>query len=450
MLKMPFSSSSADDATTRRLASTDDIHGPLERALLASGIGHPALPSTSAKGLARYQAAEKLYKTGQYKQAEKSFKAIAKQYKQTQVQEDALFMTAESQFQRKRYSWAQDSYDRLLKEFPATRYLDRVSRRKFEIARIWLQFPANIKTSDIQPVNFDNPPSTPPPKSPNHTTYDPSRRIPIFPNFWDRSRPVFDTHNRALEALKSIWIKDPSGPLADDALMMTAGYYVRAGNYSEAARVFSTLRGQYPQSPYLEKAYIIGSQMTLVSHQGPAYDGSNLDEAQKLKSAALRLFPKSIDRDRLRDELRKINEAKAREQWVTALFWKKKNKPQAVAIYCRRVIEDYPKTKYAALARDLLAEVDPQTATVESRKTAASPETQTTTPTTPKTPRRFIPFLPRRIGSGRSRSLGRPVPKTDRSAAEDPFQADPPPAGDSAPTEVPPSLSEEPPGRVHL
>jgi len=435
-LKMPFTSSPADDATTRHLASTDDVHGPLERVLLAAGKGTAAVPPASAEGVTRYQAAEKLFKAGKYKDAEKAFKAVAKQFETTQVQEDALFMVAESQFKRKRYSWAQDSYDRLLKEFPSTRYLDRVSRRKFEIARIWLQFPKSIKTSDIQPVNFDNPPRTPPPKSEQHTTWDPSRRIPIFPNVWDRSRPVFDTNNRALEALKSIWIKDPTGPLADDALMMTAGYYVRAGNYAEAAHVFNTLRDQYPQSPYLEKAYIIGSQMTLVSHQGPAYDGKNLDEAQKLKAAALRLFPKTADRDRLREELRKIDEAKAREQWVTALFWKKKNKSRAVAIYCRRVIEEFPNTKYAALARDLLAEVDPQAASQPSRKA--------TPPPARKTPRRFVPFSPRKIETGRARVSGSPAPKTDRSTTKNPFEADPPPADST------PSPSKEPPGRVRL
>ena len=449
-LKMPFSTSAADDATTRRLASTDDVHGPLERVLLAAGKGNTALPKTSAEGRTRYQAAEKLYKAGKYQEAEKAFAAIAKQYRNTQVQEDALYMTAESQFQRKRYSWAQDSYDRLLKEFPSSRYLDRVSRRKFEIARIWLQFPANIKTGDIQPVNFDDPPHTPAPKSSTKTTWDPSRRIPIFPNLWDRTRPVFDTNHRALEALKSIWVKDPTGPLADDALMMTAGYYVRSGNYAEAARIFSTLRDQYPQSPYLEKAYVIGSQMTLVSHQGPAYDGTSLDKAQKLKAAALRLFPKSADRDRLREELRKIDDAKARQQWANALFWQKKHKPKAVAIYCRRVIDEFPHSQYAALARELLAKVDPQTATAPSAKTAASPPAKTPTPPTRRRPRRFNPFLPRRIEAGQTRDPGQsaspdgPPTNNDSFAPETPSAIDPPFGGGS------PQPAEEPPGRVRL
>src|SRR5690606_36655428 len=116
-------------------------------------------------------------------------------------------------------------YDRLMKEYPSTRYLDRSTRRLFTIARTWLHFPEPVRASDVQQVDFENPQASPPP--PPTSTADLPHSVPIVPNLWDRTRPVFDTQGRAIQALKSIWLNDPTGPLAADALMLAASHYLR-------------------------------------------------------------------------------------------------------------------------------------------------------------------------------------------------------------------------------
>ena len=61
-----------------------------------------------------------------------------------------------------------------------------------------------VTASDLKRVNFDDPWSTPPPKTdykePTGFTYS----VPILPTFSDRTRPYFDTTGRALDGLKSI------------------------------------------------------------------------------------------------------------------------------------------------------------------------------------------------------------------------------------------------------
>ena len=354
---LPFrQAKSVDD-----MANTDNIRGPLERRLRTAAHGRSKEGDSfkPTEGIADFEQAEKLYEAGKHKQAEKALKKIAKEYKDSRVQEDALFLLGEIQFQQKRYSWAQDSFDKLLKAYPSTRYMDRVTRRMFTIARTWLDFPEVATSEDVQPVNFDDPQSTPPPKSEGKKSRDPSLAVPIFPNFFDRTRPVFDTKGRALQALRSIWLNDPTGPLADDALMLTASHHLRRGDHMEADRIFSMLREEYPKSPHLKSAFVLGSHVKLMSYQGALYDGTNLEDARQLKESTLRLFPDDAGRERQRQELKKIDEARAQRDWEQARYYMKRDNRRGAAIYCQEVIKNFPETGYADRARRLLAELSP-------------------------------------------------------------------------------------------
>jgi tetratricopeptide (TPR) repeat protein len=248
----------------------------------------------------------------------------------------------------------------VIKEFPSTRHLDEISRRKFEIARIWLNFPDIVTSKDVQPVNFEQPSSTPLPetdyKEPSGLTYT----IPILPNFTDNQRPMFDTQGRALEALKSIWLNDPTGPLADDAIMLSASYYFRKGDYTEADHLYELLRKEFPKSPHLENAFVLGAHVKLMTYQGPAYDESELIEAKKLIQQTLRLYPNRPDRDKMQEELKLIERARAARIWDDVKYWKSKGKPKSVAIYCKEEIKKFPDSEYAQLAREELAKIRPE------------------------------------------------------------------------------------------
>lgn len=115
-----------------------------------------------AVGAAEYKQANEKFQAKEYKAAEKEFKAIVKKYKNDPIKEDAQFMVAECQYEQKKYSWAQDSYDQLLIDFPSTRHLDQTTKRLFSIARYWLQEPTIVKGNDIQQVNLEEPGSETP------------------------------------------------------------------------------------------------------------------------------------------------------------------------------------------------------------------------------------------------------------------------------------------------
>ena len=348
--------------------SIDKVQGPNERSLrnffkkkeeedrtannTLSGKSLKPLPGTD-----EYLAATDLYKEEKYLDAQKAFRKVAKQYKKSEIREDALFMEAESAWQQDNYSRAHDVYAILLKEYPSTRHLNVVSERMFKLGRLWLDFPEVVKLGEIQQVNFDDPerkrPSEEPPQIP--------KSKPLFlPNFTDKKEPLFDTPGNGVAALTAVWMNDPTGPLADDAMMLVASHYARTGNYVESDRYFQMLRETFPNSPHVQNAFLLGSHVKLMSYMGPDYESRTLDEAQKLKEATLRLYPGIPEKDRLQDELAHIEDSKALETYTQVSFWLKKGNKRAAAIYCHQTIAKYPKSQYAKMARDKLVELGPE------------------------------------------------------------------------------------------
>ncbi len=363
-------------------ASIDGVMGPTERKLKqasweqqkreAAGDGQYGI-----EGLAEFEAAERLYDAGNYKAAEKAFKKLANERHNRglsflqraaaslrtgvssgpansfgdPIEEDALFMQAESQFKQKEYSWAQDSYDRLLERYPSSRHLDDVTRRMFAIAQSWMGFPdaqddnVELASNELQ--------KTDPRKG------DRDFEKPSFFNVTDGSRPLFDTAGRALQALQTIWLHDANGPLADDALMLTANYHLQTGDFVEAARVYQLLREQYPDSPHFKDAYLLDSHVRLAAYEGPGYDDKSLNSSKELKETAQRLFPDldPAQQQKLSEELERISEIEVQREWHLVEFYQSKENDAAVVLHCNVILNRYPESKYAAKAQKTLETV---------------------------------------------------------------------------------------------
>ncbi len=310
-------------------------------------------------GTEEYLAAEELFKAKEYAQSEKAFHKIAKakKYKKSEIREDALFMEAESAYAQGHYSKAHDKYAQLIKDYPATQHLNTIPSRLFKIAMVWLDHPQMADLSEIQQVNHEKYGYKLPAEMPTTN----SKRVIFIPNFTDKGRPLFDPQGNAVAALRAIWTNDPTGPLADDALMMAASYYARTGEFQEADRHFTILREQFPDSPHVEKAFELGSHVKLMSYQGSAYDGKSLNDSEQLKLATLRLYPEMKGKDRMQAELARIKEERAERLWDTVRFYDKKgrNYRKSVATYCHMLIAEFPDSRRADDARKRLDELGP-------------------------------------------------------------------------------------------
>lgn len=331
------------------------IRGPLERRLYGEENPLELGKRFSAEERKQVEAARLAYDRGDYDQSIKLCKKAAKKFKESSLGEEAQFYLAESYYAKGEYGKAQDGYDQLFEDYPSTRYIEPATRRLFAIARDWLEIVDPVAKNQIRQVSAEKVIED---NAPAKKSLDPTIRVPILPNFHAKSRPWFDTQGNALKCLKSIWMNDPTGPLADDALMLTATYYQRKQNFVEADRYFEILRDEYPDSPHIEDAFVLGAHVKQMSYQGPYYEGRDLAGAQKLKEQSLHLFPASHERPQLREDLQKIYLQQAERAWYEVEYYQKKRRPRAVAIACIQLINEYPDTSFAKDARAILKSID--------------------------------------------------------------------------------------------
>ncbi len=346
----------------------NDVAGPLQRLSMSK---QQQLPQTELdrEHLAQVKKGRDLFEEKKYAEAEKILKDVQKARDPDKfslsklftlsnndrpmydpIRAEALFFQGESLYMQQNLRRARDNYKVIVKDYPSTAYVDRSSRRLFEIAKQWLGNNDFATSSEITTVNLEEPtrqPTSTGPRSP-HRWY--------HLNPWNRSRPVLDTNGFAVDALRTIWTYDTTGPLADDALMLAATHHLRENQNVEADRLFTLLREQFPKSPHLQAAFVLGSHVKLASYQGAAYEEETLEDARDLKESTLRLFPTAPEAERIRGELKDIYQAEAARRWERAKFWRKEG-PKAEAVYLKQVIAEFPDTQYAELARARMQEI---------------------------------------------------------------------------------------------
>jgi outer membrane protein assembly factor BamD (BamD/ComL family) len=271
-----------------------------------------------------YAAGEDLFRREQYGKAAKQFNQTIARWPDSQIEQDARFFLGECEFFGDNYASANDSYEELLEQYPNSPHLDKIVKRQFDIARYWEQY------------------------------HQHSPHWPVTPNLIDDKRPLFDTLGNALKVYESIRLNDPTGPLADDAIMATANSYFLRGRFSDADYQYSLIRSEYPRSEHQFEAHLLGLQCKLRKYQGPDYDGTPLNEAKKLAKQLRDQFARELsseERERLAETLAKLNRNLAERDLKLAKYYDNTKYYRSAKFYYAKIIRDFPNTPIAEQAQ---------------------------------------------------------------------------------------------------
>lgn len=276
--------------------------------------------ATGMQGAARQTA---------FEEAGDLYSDAAKHWAGSVLAEDALWMAGESYFFADRYPKAVRSYAGLIKQRPSTRYLDRVDQRRFAIAKYWLS--QITATGDSV----------------------------IVPNISDKERPTTDTFGQAVALLDRIRFDNPAGKLADDATMAAAVAHFERGNHADADVLFTDLRENFGNSEHQFQAYFLGLKSKREIYQGVEYDGSALDEAEKIVKDMVRLFPEraSEHREYLEDALKDIRLKQAARDYALAQYYDNHEAFGAARLYYDQVRREFSDTNLALESDGRLAEI---------------------------------------------------------------------------------------------
>jgi TolA-binding protein len=272
-----------------------------------------------------FEMGEAQFRAEHYDDAAEHFQSAADHWPDSALAMDSLYQLGESYFFAERYPKANDAYEKLLRDYPNSPHLDHVITRQFAIARYWEQY----------------------------ADYDPD--WVTTPNVMQKSMPWFDTLGRALKVYENIRLNDPTGPLADDAIMATANSYFRRGRYNDADYQYDLLRKEYPRSDHQFNAHVLGLQCKLRKYQGPDYDGTPLEEAKRLVTQQRVQFAGELDADqkqRLAEIEGQVTRALAEREYAMAEHYDSIEQFGAAKLYYARVMKEYPNTPLGEQARD--------------------------------------------------------------------------------------------------
>ena len=267
---------------------------------------------------AKYQqasaaVAEESDRTSLFRDAAKGFKRAATRFPESQLEEDALFLAAESLFFSDQYPKASELYAELLKKYPNSKHLDVVESRRFSIAKYWLD------VEDEKPESF------------------------YQMNVTDKSLPWRDRFGHAVKTFDRIRFDDPTGKLADDATMAQANAYFRKGEYLRADQLYADLRETFPTSEHQFHAHLFAVEAKLKSYQGPDYAGDALKEAEKLIVTMRRQFPQQSEEQLkyLKGAYAEVRYRQAEREMFMGRFFAKRGRNKSARFYYQSVLEDF-------------------------------------------------------------------------------------------------------------
>lgn len=251
------------------------------------------------------------------------FLKAAGRWPDSAIEEDALYMAAECYYFSDQYPKATKTYDRLIEAYPNSRHLSVIDKRRFQLARYWL---------DLH-------------KKQGYWS--------IVPNF-SSDRPRFDTYGNAVKLFERIRLDDPGSQLGDDATMAAANANFESGKYFRADELYEDLRKNFPQSEHQFNAHLLGLKCKMFVYQGPQYDDKPLKDAANLLKQMYRQFPADVKQQNeyLTSVAKEVRLKQAERAYEEARFFERKGAYAAAKLYYRQLQEDYADTSLAEKAKD--------------------------------------------------------------------------------------------------
>jgi outer membrane protein assembly factor BamD (BamD/ComL family) len=229
--------------------------------------------------------------------------------------EEALFLLAESSFLAGNYVRALQSYEKLLKVFPATDRYPTALERIFQIGKVFCEKSA---------------------KKPSLLLGIPMTDVEYGIETLDRFAKQRDRH-----------------PLAPEALFVMGETRLREGEGELAIEVWQRLVKGYPQSKWAALAEYQTALAFLSLSGGVQYDKRPIMTGLKRLRAYVRKYPTGDRTAEATEKLRSLEEELARHELAVARTYARTDHWDSARIYLDAIVREYPKTTAADQAREL-------------------------------------------------------------------------------------------------
>ncbi|MFC1658789.1 tetratricopeptide repeat protein [Candidatus Omnitrophota bacterium] len=258
-------------------------------------------------------SALQLYGEGKLKEAQSEFERLLQHYpKSEQAAEAQYYLGAILEKQGKLYE-AYLAYQKVIDKYPFSSRISGIIEKEFGIAESFMQGEKRKALGITLPVE-----------------------------------------NPAIEIFRKVIDNSTYGPLAAEAQYKLGLILKSLGNYFEAEEEFGRVIKNYPQSEWVTPAEFQIAECRANISPSPDYDQEATREAkEKFQEFVLSHSDAALSLQ-AEENIRQLQEREAQGYYDSAVFYEKQRAYQAARIYYNIVIENYPRSPWAAKASEKL------------------------------------------------------------------------------------------------
>jgi len=273
-----------------------------------------------------------LVRTGEADAVQDALAQIKEEFPQYMGPDLDLFLAGELEYWKDRYAKAMKQYEKLLKDYPGSEYAPAVLDREFDIAQAYLGGRKKKVLGLFKIRGY-------------------AEGVELMERISDRA---------GLDEPNSVGLK---------AAVAVAEHYESREQHLEAYLKWSEVASYWETGPVGKRALLRMAENNLLAYNQPPakrrafLDASKLVTAKTYYEKYAALYPGEAKQHEIPEKLKQIDELMAYKQFTIGQYYQRAGKTSAAPIYFDMVIQNWPETEAAAMARQALDETTAESET---------------------------------------------------------------------------------------
>jgi len=266
-----------------------------------------------------------LVRTGKSKAVEEALAQLKEEFPQYTGPDLDLFIEGEVQYWKDRYTKALKEYEKLLKDYPGSEFATAVLEREFDMAQAYLGGRKKTVLGILRIRGY-------------------AEGVEMMERISDRA---------GLDDPNSVGLK---------AAVAVAEHYEAREKYIEAYLKWSEIASYWETGLIGKRALLRMAENNLLAYNQPPLRRQPLLDASKLVTARTyfekfaALYPSETKRYNIPEKIKQIDEQMAYKQFTIGQYYVRAGKMEAANLYFDLVVQNWPETKTAGMAKRALEE----------------------------------------------------------------------------------------------